>query len=176
MTAPGLFPIDPFFFQIAVIYALTIIWATTLRRVDRHRWLVDLQLALDALLVTSFIYATGGITSYFTSLYLLPIIAASVVRNRRGALVVASLTTVLYGGLVLAQYLAASGLRADPWLDRLFAVMLPSRIGRALHRRAERVRIVRGGRCSSGIARRQPAVGGRAAGAGARARSPISRP
>ena len=48
---------------------------------------------------------------------MLPIIAASTVQFRRGGLLVATLSTVLYGGLVLAQYLAASGLRADPWLD-----------------------------------------------------------
>ena len=35
---------------------------------------------------------------------------------RRGGLLVATLSAVLYGGLVLAQYLAASGLLHDPWL------------------------------------------------------------
>ena len=41
------------------------------------------------MLVSAFIHVTGGITSYFSSLYLLPIIAASTVRFRRGALQVA---------------------------------------------------------------------------------------
>jgi two-component system sensor histidine kinase PilS (NtrC family) len=116
ITAPGSFPIDPFFFQIAVIYALTIVWAVALRQVDRHLWLVDLQLALDALLVTSFIYVTGGITSYFTSLFLLPIIAASVVRNRRGALLVATLSAVLYVAVVAVQYSSPTSLIHDPFL------------------------------------------------------------
>ena len=73
ITAPGSFPVDPFFFLIGLTYALTIIYALTLRFVDRYRWLVDLQLAGDALIVSAFIYFTGGITSYFTSLYVLPI-------------------------------------------------------------------------------------------------------
>jgi two-component system sensor histidine kinase PilS (NtrC family) len=117
VTAPGSFAIDPFFFLIGLTYGLTITYALTLRFVDRHRWLVDLQLAVDALIVSAFIYFTGGITSYFTSLYLLPVIAASTVQFRRGGLLVATLSTVLYSGLVLAQYMAVSGLRADPWLN-----------------------------------------------------------
>ena len=117
VTAPGSFAIDPFFFLIGLTYALTICYALTLRFVHRHRWLVDLQLAVDALIVSAFIYFTGGITSYFTSLYVLPVIAASTVQFRRGGLLVATLSTVLYSGLVLAQYLAVSGLRSDPWLN-----------------------------------------------------------
>ena len=116
VTVPGSFAVDPFFFLIGLTYALTIGYALALRLVERHRWLVDLQLGIDALLVSSFIYFTGGVTSYFTSLYVLPVIAASTIQLRRGGLLVATLSTVLYSGLVLAQYLAASGLRADPWL------------------------------------------------------------
>ena len=116
VTAPGSFAVDPFFFLIGLTFALTFVYALALRHVEQHRWIVDVQLAGDALLVSSFIYFTGGITSYFTSLYVLPIIAASTIQFRRGGLLVATLSTVLYGGLVVAQYLAASGLRPDPWL------------------------------------------------------------
>ena len=116
VTQPGSAAVDPFFYLIGFTYALTIAYALTLRFVEGHRWIVDLQLAGDALVVSAFIYFTGGITSYFTSLYVLPVIAASTIQFRRGGLLVATLSTVLYGGLVLAQYLAASGLRADPWL------------------------------------------------------------
>src|SRR5690349_5663254 len=56
------------------------------------------------MLVSAFIHVTGGITSYYSSLYLLPIIAASTVRFRRGALQVATLTAVLYLAIVLGQY------------------------------------------------------------------------
>ena len=124
VTAPGSFAVDPFFFLIGLTYALTIGYALALRLVERHRWIVDLQLGLDALLVSAFIYFTGGIASYFTSLYVLPVIAASTIQFRRGGLLVATFSTVLYGGLVLAQYLAASGLRADPWLAA-YSLSLP---------------------------------------------------
>ncbi len=116
ITAPGSFPVDPIFFLFALIFALTISYAVTLRFVERHRWLVDLQLAGDALIVSAFIYFTGGITSSFSSLYVLPIVAASIVQYRRGGVLVAAFSTVLYSGLVLWQYFAVSGLLHDSWL------------------------------------------------------------
>jgi two-component system, NtrC family, sensor histidine kinase PilS len=126
ITAPGSFAVDPFFFLIGLTYALTITYAVTLRLVDEHRWLVDVQLAMDALIVTAFIYFTGGITSYFTTLYVLPVVAGSTVQFRRGGLLVATLGTVLYGGLVLAQYFAASGLLSAAWFSG-YAAALPPR-------------------------------------------------
>ena len=130
ITAPGSFAVNPFFFMIGLTYALTISYALALRFIDRHRWLVDLQLGLDAFVVSAFIYFTGGITSYFTSLYVLPVIAASTIQFRRGGLLVATLSTVLYGGLVLAQYLAAEGLRTDPWLISASVVLPPGSMAR----------------------------------------------
>src|SRR5262245_55997203 len=109
ITVPGAFPVDPLFFLIGLTYALTIGYALTLRFVETRRWLVDVQLAGDALIVSAFIHFTGGITSYFTSLFVLPIVAGSTVQFRRGGLLVATLSTVLYVGLVLGQYFAASG-------------------------------------------------------------------
>src|SRR5256885_15966581 len=129
ITAPGSFPVDPFFFLIGLTYALTIGYAATLRYVDRFRWLVDLQLAGDALIVSAFIYFTGGIVSYFTFLYVLPIVAASTVHFRRGGLLVSTLSTVLYGGLVLQQYAGAvTGVqRVSPLVD----IVLPPRLAAA---------------------------------------------
>lgn len=126
ITAPGSFPIDPFFFLIGLVYALTIGYALTLRYVDEsRRWLVDIQLAGDALVVSAFIYFTGGITSYFASLFVLPIVAGSTVQFRRGGLLVATLSTVLYVGLVVAQYFSAFGYLPYHWLNQ-YAANLPS--------------------------------------------------
>src|SRR5688572_19432756 len=106
ISRPGSFPIDPFFFLIGVTYALSVVYIATLRFIDRYPWLLDVQLGADAILVSAFIQVTGGITSYFSSLYVLPIIAASTVRFRRGALQVALLSALLYLGIVAAQYMA----------------------------------------------------------------------
>ena len=116
ITAPGSFPVDPFFFLIGLTYALTAFYAATMRLADRYRWLVDLQLVGDALVVSAFIYFTGGISSYVSSLYVLPIVAAATVQHRRGGLLVATLSAGLYGGVVLLQYLTASRVLHDPWL------------------------------------------------------------
>jgi len=116
INAPGSFPIDPFFLLIGLTYALTLLYIALLPYVDRHRWVVDLQLACDACIVSAFIYVTGGVTSYFATLYVLPIAAAGALQFRRGGLMLAALSTVLYGGLVLGQYLAVAGLLREPWL------------------------------------------------------------
>lgn len=125
ITAPAAFPMDPFFFLIGLTYALTIAFALSLRYADTHRWLTDLQLASDALVVSAFIYFTGGITSYFASLYVLPIVAASTVQFRRGGLLVATLSAVIYSGIVLAQYFAASGWLDWGWINA-YTATLPS--------------------------------------------------
>jgi two-component system sensor histidine kinase PilS (NtrC family) len=100
------FPIDPFFVLIGITYALTSIYAFTLKYSERKRWFVDVQLGCDAVIVSAVVYLTGGVASYFSfsSLYALPIIAASTIQSRRGGFTVALLSALLFGGLVLGQY------------------------------------------------------------------------
>ena len=102
--ALGVFPINPFFGLIGVTYGLTLMWTLTLRFVDRHPWLIDVQVACDALIVSAIVHLTGGVTSYFSSLYTLPIIAASMFRSWRGGLMVSAMSAAMYSGLVIAQY------------------------------------------------------------------------
>jgi two-component system sensor histidine kinase PilS (NtrC family) len=109
IKSPGSLPGDPFFLLIGFTYALTAIWALALKYVPRVPWLVDVQLACDALMVSVIVHLTGGVTSYFSSLYTLPIIAASMVQSWRGGLTVGVLSSVLYSGLVLAQYSDGNG-------------------------------------------------------------------
>ena len=104
ISRPGAFPVDPFFALIGLTYALSVLYLVTLRFAERQPWLVDLQFGADAMLVSAFIHVTGGIASNYSSLYLLPIIAASMIRSRRVALQVAGLSAMLYLALVLVQY------------------------------------------------------------------------
>lgn len=127
ITAPESFQVDPFFFLIGLTYALSIVYLALVRLVDRHRWLIDVQLAADALIVSAFIYITGGVTSYFSTLYVLPIVAASTVSFRRGGLLVATLSALLYVGIVATQYMSASGLLPVPWLGGTNVYLLPAR-------------------------------------------------
>jgi two-component system sensor histidine kinase PilS (NtrC family) len=104
ISRPGAFPIDPYFTLIGITYALSVFYLATLRLAERHPWLVDLQFGADALLVSAFIHVTGGIASNYSSLYVLPIIAAAMIRYRRVAMQVATLSAALYLALVAIQY------------------------------------------------------------------------
>ena len=104
IKSPGALPIDPFFFIIALTYALTVAYSLALKHVERHRWIVDLQLGCDAIIVSAIVHLTGGVTSYFTSLYALPIIAASAIQSWRGGMMVAVLSSIIYAGLAGSQY------------------------------------------------------------------------
>ena len=115
-TAPGVFPVDPFFFLIGLTYGLSVAYLVMLRYVERHPWVVDVQIWLDAILVSAFILVTGGVRSDFPSLYLLPIIAASLVRARRGALQVAALSACGYASIVASQYVSVQDFPA--WVAR----------------------------------------------------------
>jgi two-component system sensor histidine kinase PilS (NtrC family) len=126
LSRPGAFPIDPFFFLIGLTYALSVIYLSTLKYVDRYPWIADAQLGADAILVSAFIHVTGGITSFFSSLYLLPIMAASTVRFRRGAVQVATLSALLYLALVAAQYLEPTAFFPASW-QALGPQQLPTR-------------------------------------------------
>ena len=118
ITSPGIFfPGEPLFLLIGGTYALNILWTIALKWAERHRWIVDVQLACDALIVSGFIAVTGGITSYFAALYVLPIAAASSVQFRRGGMMIAMLSALLYVGIVLTQYFGLTGLLGLPFLE-----------------------------------------------------------
>ncbi len=112
------------------------------RFVDRP-WLTDVHFALDSLVVSAAVYLTGGVDSLFTPLYTLPIVAASTVQFRRGGLQMAGLNTILFVGVVVAQFLAARGV--DRAAVRAGARRPAGAQRRAVHRRPERPWILRGG-------------------------------
>jgi two-component system sensor histidine kinase PilS (NtrC family) len=108
IKSPGSLPIDPFFFLLGLTFALTVAYSLTVRLVEHHRWLVDVQLLVDALIVSAIVHLTGGINSYFSSLYALPIIAGSWVRSWRGGMTVGTAGSALYVLIVLDQYVGAT--------------------------------------------------------------------
>jgi len=89
----------------------------SLRAVDRHPWLAGVHFGIDAVLVSACVSLTGGINSLFTTLYVLPIVAASTAQLRRGGLQMAALTGVLFVSVVIAQYRVASGALDLPFLS-----------------------------------------------------------
>jgi two-component system sensor histidine kinase PilS (NtrC family) len=53
---------------------------------------------------------TNGVSSYFTSLYALPIIAASTIQSQRSGMMVGVLSSVMYAGIVSTQYFGTPAL------------------------------------------------------------------
>ena len=104
IKSPGTLPVDPFFFLLGLTFALTVVYSLTVRQAERNRWIVALQLAIDVVIVSAIVHMTGGVHSYFSSLYALPIIAASVVQSWRGGMMIGTLSSLLYAGVALTQY------------------------------------------------------------------------
>ncbi len=116
---PGALPIDPFYFLVGLTYAVSLGFIASLQLVERLPWLTDVHFAIDAVVVSAAVFITGGVESLFTILYMLPIVAASTVQFRRGGLQLAGLSTILFFGVVVAQYLSANG-----YLDLPFAKLV----------------------------------------------------
>jgi two-component system sensor histidine kinase PilS (NtrC family) len=117
LRAPGDFGTNPFFALIALVYGVSLAFIASLRFVDRFPWLTDIHFSIDVMVVTACVALTGGVSSLFTTLYVLPIVAASTIQFRRGALQVAAFGSLMFAGVVLAQYLQATGN-----LDSLFGI------------------------------------------------------
>ncbi len=91
------------YYFISLFYLVTIVYALLLRKVkDLNRFAFS-QVVIDHLFITALIYFTGGKESYFPITYIFSIIASSTIFYKRGALFSASLSSLLYGLLLLLQ-------------------------------------------------------------------------
>jgi two-component system sensor histidine kinase PilS (NtrC family) len=89
---------------IAFTYLLTIGYALALQRMRSWRLLAHLQLGLDLLLETVLVYATGGADSPFAPFYIVTIVAASLILDRRAGYLAASAAAILNGVAVDLRY------------------------------------------------------------------------
>ena len=89
---------------IATIYFFTFIYIVLLKFKRHLIKLAYIQLLLDTVLTTTIIYATGGTESIFSFLYFLAIISASIILYRKGGLIVAFSSSILYGFLLYFNY------------------------------------------------------------------------
>jgi len=92
-----------FYYFIGLFYLVTIAYALSLKKVkDPHRFAFS-QIVIDQLFITGLIYFTGGKESFFPIAYIFSIIASSMIFYKRGALFSASLSSLLFGLLLLLQ-------------------------------------------------------------------------
>jgi len=93
-----------FYALIGFTYALTLIYTLLLRRIKRLRAFAYVQILGDVFFITFLIYLTGGIASIFSWVYILSIFSAGTILYRRGGLLVASASSILYGTLLDLEY------------------------------------------------------------------------
>jgi two-component system, NtrC family, sensor histidine kinase HydH len=98
-------PLMPFYlfvlfsFLLSVVYLLLYHW-------DRHyTFQAYFQILIDLLLISYFVYISGGLNGNLYFLYIFSIIAASLVLSKRAAYLIASLAAILFGVLADGMYL-----------------------------------------------------------------------
>lgn len=97
-------PLGPLYYLLGSVYPLTLVYIFAYRRLGNPAAQAYTQTIGDMLLVTGLVYFSGGLLSPFYFLYIIPIITASITLYRNGSLIVASLSGILYGGMVDLMY------------------------------------------------------------------------
>ena len=111
--------VNPLYFVIVATYALTVAHVLALRFAASPAVPAYAQLGGDLLIITALVYVTGGVRPGFQLLYPLAVLSATMLVSRRGALAVAGLATLLYGGLLAA---VKGGLLRPRGLEDVFSL------------------------------------------------------
>ena len=102
VTTSEILPIAPLIRIVGLSYALSLAWiALWLARIPA-RVHASLQLTGDLVTIAVLVYYTGGLTSPFPFLFLVPVGLAALMFGLRGALTVAGAAFVLYGAMAEA--------------------------------------------------------------------------
>lgn len=103
---PSIFlpPMHYLAYFIAGLYLFTIISALVVRIIQCYSRFGYFQITLDTLLVTLLVFSTGGSQSVFTVVYFFPIVMGAFMLFRRGSLLFATLSSLLFGALLLVEY------------------------------------------------------------------------
>ena len=112
---------------LVAIFAVSACWYALLRWNTRYVAQAYGQIVLDLLLITWAVNRTGGVDSYVSNLYFLEIVMSSILLERRGAFVVATLSSVLHLlhlDLVKFDLIPAVGTGGPGWPDLQFIISL----------------------------------------------------
>jgi two-component system sensor histidine kinase PilS (NtrC family) len=97
-------PRDYALYLVGALYALTAVYLVARRAIARWPWLIEAQLVIDVFTIASVVVLTGGFHSDFVALFVLPILAGSVLRLKKGGLIIAGYSSLLFGLIVASQY------------------------------------------------------------------------
>ncbi len=101
------------YYIIAFIFLVSLLYGVLFNRVERKALFTAVQFGIDAFIVTLIIYITGGVYSFFTFLYLVVIIYASMILYLKGGLFVAAFSSCLYSILLLLIFFSVLPVMGD---------------------------------------------------------------
>ncbi len=107
----------PLYVLIAATFLLSILYSLSLPLLPDLRTFSFVQFIVDAMYATVLIHFTGGASSVFTLLYIFPIISAGILHFRRGALLIASTSSILFGLLVAFEFHGFISPSRWPWVS-----------------------------------------------------------
>jgi two-component system, NtrC family, sensor histidine kinase HydH len=91
------------YYLIALLFALSLFYGLISKRIKRHAIFSYVQFTVDTIIVTLIVYITGGFYSYFSFLYLVVIIYASMILFLRGGVFVASICSLFYALMLMLE-------------------------------------------------------------------------
>src|SRR5947208_306999 len=103
-TVREVLPINYIYTTAGLTYGLTLLYIAIGKLVASRKISLAVQIGGDLVVETVLVYFTGGLDSPFSFLYLVSIITASMLLYRRGGLLAASGSAILYGVLCDLMY------------------------------------------------------------------------
>jgi len=86
------------------IFLLSFIYALLLPRISNSKLFAYFQTSIDTVIISLIIYITGNIISAFSFLYLIVIIYSSILLNKKGGIVIATLCCLQYIGILNLEF------------------------------------------------------------------------
>ncbi len=114
-TVAQFLPINYVYVTAGLTYALTLIYIGLAQVIHSRRTILMIQIGGDLVVETFLVYFTGGLDSPFSFLYLVSIITASMLLQRRGGILAASGAVILYGVLGDLMYYNLLPLPEQSW-------------------------------------------------------------
>ncbi len=100
-------PKNIFILLLLSVYTISILSAFSLQASRKNlRKFGFIQTLLDTLFATILVYCTGISHSIFATIYFFPIISGGLILPRKGGLIAASASTLLYGTILILEYTA----------------------------------------------------------------------
>ena len=92
------------YYLVAFIFFVSLVYAFVAKHIKQQVLFTYLQFSVDSFIVTLIIYITGGFFSFFSFLYLVIIIYASMILYFKGGIYVAGLNTIFYTTLIVLEF------------------------------------------------------------------------